>query len=443
MASERAEFRQRLLEFDTATGDIKTRHSLADSMAPQLDTLRRDGRGWRMDFMEPDTLTRKNIRFTSGAFDRFRGFLQGTGRQGFRVKGKKSSTNGLEKLRSFIGLYDLIAGLSPVGHHYKNPPSQNMTDTQQQIYTGRQTLFYTAVALQGIEIINLGRQGIKTIIPAIRSSLPPGQKPPKLPDISGSGKLPGGLKKVGRLGKKVGRFVPILGLAVPGASLTLTLIEYENEEDPEVKKLMESMVTFEWVDTYVSVISEFLGPVGAFIDGIMHYVRGIFQENYKRKLKKLAYKKLQDASGEAAKIFDLIHAQLDPKSFLANKQTLNALMSEDGKSLLPLNIRSINLENQTLTYGGVYSFRPTLIAGKKDDWKQKNCEKIPYVPKAPLRHCASHINRIEYSPNTFNPIDYGLATLCRDEPRLTGYQCSDGVFRNLGQMSDKKVILMP
>ncbi|WP_422414324.1 hypothetical protein, partial [Endozoicomonas sp. ALB122] len=327
VASERAEFRQRLLEFDTALGDIKARHSLADSMAPQLDTLRRDGRGWRMDFMEPDTLTRKNIRFTSGAFDRFRGFLQGTGRQGFRVKGKKSSTNGLEKLRSFIGLYDLIAGLSPVGHHYKNPPSQNMTDTQQQIYTGRQTLFYTAVALQGIEIINLGRQGIKTIIPAIRSSLPPGQKPPKLPDISGSGKLPGGLKKVGRLGKKVGRFVPILGLAVPGASLTLTLIEYENEEDPEVKKLMESMVTFEWVDTYVSVISEFLGPVGAFIDGIMHYVRGIFQENYKRKLKKLAYKKLQDASGEAAKIFDLIHAQLDPKSFLANKQTLNALMS--------------------------------------------------------------------------------------------------------------------
>ncbi|WP_422492103.1 hypothetical protein [Endozoicomonas sp. ALD068] len=443
VASERAEFRQRLLEFDTALGDIKARHSLADSMAPQLDTLRRDGRGWRMDFMEPDTLTRKNIRFTSGAFDRFRGFLQGTGRQGFRVKGKKSSTNGLEKLRSFIGLYDLIAGLSPVGHHYKNPPSQNMTDTQQQIYTGRQTLFYTAVALQGIEIINLGRQGIKTIIPAIRSSLPPGQKPPKLPDISGSGKLPGGLKKVGRLGKKVGRFVPILGLAVPGASLTLTLIEYENEEDPEVKKLMESMVTFEWVDTYVSVISEFLGPVGAFIDGIMHYVRGIFQENYKRKLKKLAYKKLQDASGEAAKIFDLIHAQLDPKSFLANKQTLNALMSEDGKSLLPLNIRSINLANQTLTYGGVYSFKPTLIAGKKDDWKQKNCEKIPYVPKAPLRHCASDINRIEYSPDTFNLIDDALATLCRTESRLTGYQCSDGVFRNLGQMSDKKVILMP
>ncbi len=443
VASERAEFRQRLLEFDTALGDIKARHSLADSMAPQLDTLRRDGRGWRMDFMEPDTLIRKNIRFTSGAFDRFRGFLQGTGRQGFRVKGKKSSTNGLEKLRSFIGLYDLIAGLSPVGHHYKNPPSQNMTDTQQQIYTGRQTLFYTAVALQGIEIINLGRQGIKTIIPAIRSSLPPGQKPPKLPDISGSGKLPGGLKKVGRLGKKVGRFVPILGLAVPGASLTLTLIEYENEEDPEVKKLMESMVTFEWVDTYVSVISEFLGPVGAFIDGIMHYVRGIFQENYKRKLKKLAYKKLQDASGEAAKIFDLIHAQLDPKSFLANKQTLNALMSGDGKSLLPLNIRSINLANQTLTYGGVYSFKPTLIAGKKDDWKQKNCEKIPYVPKAPLRHCASDINRIEYSPDTFNLIDDALATLCRTESRLTGYQCSDGVFRNLGQMSDKKVILMP
>ncbi len=443
VASERAEFRQRLLEFDTALGDIKARHSLADSMAPQLDTLRRDGRGWRMDFMEPDTLTRKNIRFTSGAFDRFRGFLQGTGRQGFRVKGKKSSTNGLEKLRSFIGLYDLIAGLSPVGHHYKNPPSQNMTDTQQQIYTGRQTLFYTAVALQGIEIINLGRQGIKTIIPAIRSSLPPGQKPPKLPDISGSGKLPGGLKKVGRLGKKVGRFVPILGLAVPGASLTLTLIEYENEEDPEVKKLMESMVTFEWVDTYVSVISEFLGPVGAFIDGIMHYVRGIFQENYKKKLEKLAYKKLQDASGEAAKIFDLIHAQLDPKSFLANKQTLNALMSGDGKSLLPLNIRSINLVRQTLTYGGVYSFKPTLIAGKKDDWKQKNCEKIPYVPKAPLRHCASDINRIEYSPDTFNLIDDALATLCRTESRLTGYQCSDGVFRNLGQMSDKKVILMP
>ncbi|WP_448216624.1 hypothetical protein [Endozoicomonas sp. 2B-B] len=443
VASERAEFRQRLLEFDTALGDIKARHSLADSMVPQLDTLRRDGRGWRMDFMEPDTLTRKNIRFTSGAFDRFRSFLQGTGRQGFRVKGKKSSTNGLEKLRSFIGLYDLIAGLSPVGHHYKNPPSQNMTDTQQQIYTGRQTLFYTAVALQGIEIINLGRQGIKTIIPAIRSSLPPGQKPPKLPDIPGSGKLPGGLKKVGRLGKKVGRFVPILGLAVPGASLTLTLIEYENEEDPEVKKLMESMVTFEWVDTYVSVISEFLGPVGAFIDGIMHYVRGIFQENYKRKLEKLAYKKLQDASGEAAKIFDLIHAQLDPKSFLANKQTLNALMSGDGKSLLTLNIRSINLVNQTLTYGGVYSFKPTLIAGKKDNWKQKNCEKIPYVPKAPLRHCASDINRIEYSPDTFNLIDDALATLCRTESRLTGYQCSDGVFRNLGQMSDKKVIFMP
>ncbi|WOG29827.1 hypothetical protein [Endozoicomonas sp. 8E] len=443
VASERAEFRQRLLEFDTALGDIKARHSLPDSMIPQLDTLRRDGRGWRMDFMEPDTLARKNIRFTSSAFDRFRGFLQGTGRQGFRVKGKKSSTGGLEKLRSFIGLYDLIAGLAPVGHHYSQSPSRNMTDTQRQIYIGRQTLFYTAVALQGMEIINLGRHGIKTIIPAIQSSFPPGQTPPKLPDIPGSGKLPGGLKTVGRLGKKVGRFVPILGLAVPGASLTLTLIEYENEKDPEVKKLMESRVTFEWVDTCVSIISEFLGPVGAFVDGIMHYVRGIFEEKYKGKLEKLAYKKLRDASGKAAKIFDLIHAQLDPKSFLANNQTLNALMSGDGKSLLTLNIQSINLANQTLTYGGGYSFRTTFVAGKKDDWTQKRCKKIPHVPKAPLRHCASDINRIEYSPDTFNLIGDALATLCRTESRLTGYQCSDGVFHNLGQMSDKRVIFMP
>ncbi|WOG29794.1 hypothetical protein [Endozoicomonas sp. 8E] len=448
VASERAEFRQRLLELDTALGDIKARHSLPDSMIPQLDTLRRDGRGWRMDFMEPDTLARKNIRFTSGAFDRFRGFLQGTGRQGLPslVKGKRTANANMNRLASFIGLYDLIAGISPVGHHYSQPPSQNMTVTERQIYIGRKTFFYTSLALQLIDIANVGRHGIKAITPVILPSIPSGQKAPKLPKISVPGKLPVGLKKVGRLGKTAGRFVPFLLPSVQVGSLTLTIIEYENEEDPEVKKLMESRVIFESVDTAISIGLVLVNPVlGIVLGGIMHHIRTVFNLDYESRAEKLAFKKLRDASGKAAKIFDLIHAQLDPESFLtnnqANNQTLNALTNGDGKSLLALNIQSINLVNQTLTYGGGYSFQTTFVAGKKDDWKR--CKDEPYVEAGLIQDCATDINRIEYASGLFNLIDDALATLCRTESRLTGYQCSNGVFHNLRQMTGKKNIFMP
>ncbi|WP_252178761.1 hypothetical protein [Endozoicomonas sp. 4G] len=447
VASERAEFRQRLLEFDTALRDIKARHSLADSMVPQLDTLRRDGRGWRMDFVEPDTLARKNIRFTSGAFDRFRGFLQGTSRQGLPslAKGKRTAAGNMDRLSSFIGLFDLIAGISPVGHHYNHPP-RNMTDTERQIYIGRQTFFYTSLALQLIDIINVGRHGVKVIIPAIMPSMHFGQKAPKLPNIPGSGKFPVGLKKIGKLGKSAGRFVPFLLPGVQAGSLTLTIIEYENEKDPEVKKLMESRVIFESVDTGISFLAVFANPVvGIMLGGLMHHIRVVFNLHYESEARKLAYKKLGDASVKAAKIFDLIHAQLDPGSFLANNhannQTLNALTSGDGKSLLALNIQSINLVNQTLTYGPGYSFQTTFVAGKKDDWER--CEDDQYVRGDPIEDCASDINRIEYSTVLFNMVDDALATLCRTESRLTGYQCSSGVFHNLGQMTDKKIILMP
>ncbi|WP_252178763.1 hypothetical protein [Endozoicomonas sp. 4G] len=451
VASERAEFRQRLLEFDTALRDIKARHSLADNMVPQLDTLRRDGRGWRMDFVEPDTLARKNIRFTSGAFDRFRGFLQGTSRQGLPslAKGKRTAAGNMDRLSSFIGLFDLIAGISPVGHHYNHPP-RNMTDTERQIYIGRQTFFYTSLALQLIDIINVGRHGVKVIIPAIMPSMHFGQKAPKLPNIPGSGKFPVGLKKIGKLGKSAGRFVPFLLPGVQAGSLTLTIIEYENEKDPEVKKLMESRVIFESVDTGISILAVFANPVvGIMLGGLMHHIRVVFNLHYESEARKLAYKKLGDASVKAAKIFDLIHAQLDPGSFLANNQannhannqTLNALTSGDGKSLLALNIQSINLVNQTLTYGPGYSFQTTFVAGKKDDWER--CEDDQYVRGDPIEDCASDINRIEYSTVLFNMVDDALATLCRRESRLTGYQCSSGVFHNLGQMTDKKIILMP
>ncbi|WOG29800.1 hypothetical protein [Endozoicomonas sp. 8E] len=448
VASERAEFRQRLLELDTALGDIKARHSLPDSMIPQLDTLRRDGRGWRIDFLEPDTLVRKNIRFTSGAFDRFRGFLQGTGRQGLPslVKGKRTANANMNRLASFIGLYDLIAGISPVGHHYSQPPSQNMTVTERQIYIGRKTFFYTSLALQLIDIANVGRHGIKAITPVIVPSIPSGQKAPKLPKISVPGKLPVGLKKVGRLGKTAGRFVPFLLPSVQVGSLTLTIIEYENEEDPEVKKLMESRVIFESVDTAISIGLVLVNPVlGIVLGGIMHHIRTLFNLDYKSRAEKLAFKKLRDASGKAAKIFDLIHAQLDPESFLANNQannqTLNALTSGDGKSLLALNIQSINLMNQTLTYGGGYSYQTTFVAGKKDDWKR--CKDEPYVEAGLIQDCATDINRIEYASGLFNLIDNALATLCRTESRLTGYQCSNGVFHNLRQMTGKNNIFMP
>ncbi|WOG29801.1 hypothetical protein [Endozoicomonas sp. 8E] len=448
VASERAEFRQRLLELDTALGDIKARHSLPDSMIPQLDTLRRDGRGWRIDFLEPDTLVRKNIRFTSGAFDRFRGFLQGTGRQGLPslVKGKRTANANMNRLASFIGLYDLLAGISPVGHHYSQPPSQNMTVTERQIYIGRKTFFYTSLALQLIDIANVGRHGIKAITPVILPSIPSGQKAPKLPKISVPGKLPVGLKKVGRLGKTAGRFVPFLLPSVQVGSLTLTIIEYENEEDPEVKKLMESRVIFESVDTAISIGLVLVNPVlGIVLGGIMHHIRTLFNLDYESRAEKLAFKKLRDASGKAAKIFDLIHAQLDPESFLANNQannqTLNALTSGDGKSLLALNIQSINLVNQTLTYGGGYSFQTTFVAGKKDDWKR--CKDEPYVEAGLIQDCATDINRIEYASGLFNLIDDALATLCRTESRLTGYQCSNGVFHNLRQMTGKINIFMP
>ncbi|WOG29826.1 hypothetical protein [Endozoicomonas sp. 8E] len=448
VASERAEFRQRLLELDTALGDIKARHSLPDSMIPQLDTLRRDGRGWRMDFLEPDTLVRKNIRFTSGAFDRFRGFLQGTGRQGLPslVKGKRTANANMNRLASFIGLYDLLAGISPVGHHYSQPPSGNMTVTERQIYIGRKTFFYTSLALQLIDIANVGRHGIKAITPVIVPSIPSGQKAPKLPKISVPGKLPVGLKKVGRLGKTAGRFVPFLLPSVQVGSLTLTIIEYENEEDPEVKKLMESRVIFESVDTAISIGLVLVNPVlGIVLGGIMHHIRTLFNLDYKSRAEKLAFKKLRDASGKAAKIFDLIHAQLDPESFLANNQannqTLNALTSGDGKSLLALNIQSINLMNQTLTYGGGYSYQTTFVAGKKDDWKR--CKDEPYVEAGLVQDCATDINRIEYASGLFNLIDDALATLCRTESRLTGYQCSNGVFHNLRQMTGKNNIFMP
>ncbi len=336
VASERGEFRQRLLEFDTALRDVKAGHSLPDSMVPRLDTLHRRGRGWRMDFLEPDTQARKNIRFTSGAFERFRSFLQGPDHQGFRVKGKKTSAGGL---------------------------------------------------------------------------------------------------------KKAGRFMPLLGSGVPLASLNLTVNEYEKEQDPEVNKLMKSRVIFESVDTANSTTSEFTGRYGVFIDSFMHHVREVFNGYYKEQLEELASKGLRDAPTKTTQIFDLIHAQLDPESFLANNQTLNALMSGDGKNLLTLNIQSINLAKQTLTYGGGYSFQTTLIAGKKDDWKPCKDESVILNYFKP--YCASDINRIEYSPDTFNLINDALTTLCRTESRLTGYQCSDGVFHNLRQMTGKMIILMP
>ncbi|WOG29809.1 hypothetical protein [Endozoicomonas sp. 8E] len=441
VASKRSEFRQRLLEFGSALSDIKARHSLPDSMVPQLDTLRRDVRGWRMDFMEPDTLARKNIRFTSGALGRFRGFLQKEGRQGMLVKGKKTSTGSLERLRSFIGLYDLMTGIAPIGHHYKNSSPGNMTDTQQQIYIGRQTVFYTAMALQGIEMIDLGRRGIKVIAPAVLPSLPSNKAAPKLPANSGS-KLPGGLKKAKGAGKKAARFIPLAGFGVQATSLTLTVIEYETEEDPEVKELLKSRVIFESVDAAVSIISDFAGPFGFMIDGIMHFVRNIFDSHYQRKLNRLNYKKLREVSGKAAQVFDPMHAQLDPGSFLASNQTLNALISGDDKNPLILNIKSINLVNQTLTYGGGYSNRTTFVARSNKDWDSKKCKNVP--PMVKITHkCATEVNRIDYSSVPFNLIDDALATLCKKESRLTGYQCENGVFHNLGQMTDKLIILMP
>ncbi|WOG29798.1 hypothetical protein [Endozoicomonas sp. 8E] len=442
VASERSEFRQRLLEFDTALRDIKARHSLPDSMIPQLDTLRRDGRGWRIDFLEPDTLARKNIQFTSGAFDRFRGFLKGMGHPTpSRLKGKKAADGSWSKLRSCRDLFDLITGIAPAGFHYKNPPSQNMTDTERQIYTGRQVVFFAAVALQGIEIIDLGRQGLKLFTPNFKQPFSTHRTAPKLPGTE-LNKPVSGLKKAGRLGKKAARFLPFLGSSVPAASLTLTVIDYENEKDPEVKELKKSMVIFESVDLGISIASDFLGPLGLTVDVLMQYVRAIFAEDYKEKLAKLAYKKLRDASGKAAHIFNPIHAQLDPKSFLANNQTLNALISGDGKNLLTLNIQSINLVNQTLTYGGVYTHGITFVAKDNGDWNWKKCKEKVDVPHNTLE-CPTYTNRLDRSPAPFNLINDALKTLCRKESRLIPYQCSNGVFHNLGQMSDKKIILMP
>ncbi|WP_257254660.1 hypothetical protein, partial [Endozoicomonas sp. SESOKO3] len=441
VARERSEFRQRLLDFDTTLKGLKTRHSLPDNILPMLDTLRRDGQGWRMDFMEPDTLARKNIHFTSAAFKRFQGFLQNAGRPSpSQVKGKKTATGGLERLRSFIGLHDLIAGIAPVGHHYKNTPTQNMTDTERQIHIGRQTLFYAAVTLEGADLTSLGVKGLKLFTPTFKQPFSSSQTAPKLPGTH-SGKLSGGLKRAKVLGKKAGHFLPVLGLGVSAGSLTLTVMEYEKEKDPEVKKLMESRVIFESVDTAVSILSDLAGPAGFIIDGIMHFVRGIFNRHYQRKLNKLIYKKLRDASGKAVHIFNPIHAQLDPTSFLAKNQTLNALMSGDGKNLLTLNIKSIDLVNRTLTFGGGFSFSQTFIAGKKNDWAK--CKDTTYVKNGPVHECASDINRLEYSKVPFNLIEDALKTLCRTESRLIGYQCRNGVFHNLDQMADKKMILMP
>ncbi|WOG29793.1 hypothetical protein [Endozoicomonas sp. 8E] len=442
VASERSEFRQRLLEFDTALRDIKARHSLPDSMIPQLDTLRRDGRGWRIDFLEPDTLARKNIQFTSGAFDRFRGFLKGMGHPTpSRLKGKKAADGSWSKLRSCRDLFDLITGIAPAGFHYKNPPSQNMTDTERQIYTGRQVVFFAAVTLQGIEIIDLGRQGLKLFTPNFKQPFSTHRTAPKLPGTE-LNKPVSGLKKAGRLGKKAARFLPFLGSSVPAASLTLTVIDYENEKDPEVKELKKSMVIFESVDLGISIASDFLGPLGLTVDGLMHFVRAIFVEDYKEKLATLAYKKLREASGKAAHIFNPIHAQLDPKRFLANNQTLNALISGDGKNLLNLNIQSINLVNKTLTYGGVYTHGITFVAKDNGDWNWKKCKEKVDVPHNTLE-CPTYTNRLDRSPAPFNLINDALKTLCRKESRLIPYQCSNGVFHNLGQMSDKKIILMP
>ncbi|WP_257276440.1 hypothetical protein, partial [Endozoicomonas sp. SESOKO4] len=445
VARERNEFRQRLLEFDTALEGIKTRHSLSDNMIPLLDTLRRNRQGWRMDFMEPDTLTRKNIRFTSGAFDRFQGFLKGTGRPvlSSTVKGKKAPVDGMDIASSFLDLYDLIAGIAPVGHHHKQPPPRNMTDTERQIHIGRKTLYYSALALQGLDLADLGRQVIMMDTPTSRQPFSSRQTAPKLPSKIGSGQLPKGVKVAKGLGKagKAGLALSAVSFGVQAGSLTLTVIEYENEEDPDVKKLLESRVIFESVDTAVSGLSMVLGPIGYFISGLMHFVRGVFEQYYKKKVEKLVYKKLQDASGEAARFFDPIHDQLDPGKFLTNNnQTLNALMSEDG-NLLTLNIKSIDLVNKTLTFGGGYSFQPFLIAGKKGDWDY--CKDKKYVPNGPIEKCASDINQIHYYQKPFNLIKNALRTLCRTESRLTRYQCSDGKFHLPEQMIDKKMILMP
>ena len=426
IAATRSELRQRLLEFDMAFMAIRDKHNLADDVVPVLDSLTREGDGWRMDFMQPDSGTKTSIAFESGAFHRFKTFISDVQNGGTQRSGKSRQTGGMDAAQTFADLPDMIEGFVTLGSkQHKRARPAGMTDAQYRTYLGRQYLFYIAMAVQGAELVDLGAKGVKLLIPSFKK-LAPGLGQTGLPSsLSSIRKLSKAFKAVG----KSARFIPILGFSTQLANLSLTIDAYLSEKDPDVKKLLEAQLIFDSIDTAVSGLSEFAGPAAYPIDFVMYLARDIFDSIYGEKFKQLRFEKVRDASKAAAKTFNSLYAALDPDNFIAKRaNSINFLVDGSGKNRLPMNVKEVNLVDSTFRFGAVYSYKQTYIPGPHE-WKY--CTRQQYHGKNHSgKWCREYDNKIEYS-DQFDMVSNALKTLCKTENRLRTYQCADGVFKNV------------
>ena len=424
IAATRSELRQRLLEFDMAFMAIRDKHNLADDVVPVLDSLTREGDGWRMDFMQPDSGTKTSIAFESGAFHRFKTFISDVQNGGTQRSGKSRQTGGMDAAQTFADLPDMIEGFVTLGSkQHKRARPAGMTDAQYRTYLGRQYLFYIAMAVQGAELVDLGAKGVKLLIPSFKK-LAPGLGQTGLPSsLSSIRKLSKAFKAVG----KSARFIPILGFSTQLANLSLTIDAYLSEKDPDVKKLLEAQLIFDSIDTAVSGLSEFAGPAAYPIDFVMYLARDIFDSIYGEKFKQLRFEKVRDASKAAAKTFNSLYAALDPDNFIAKRaNSINFLVDGSGKNRLPINVKEVNLVDSTFRFGAVYSYKQTYIPGPHE-WKY--CTRQQYHGRNHSgKWCREYDNKIEYS-DQFDMVSNALKTLCKTENRLRTYQCADGVFK--------------
>ena len=370
---KRAEFRQRLLAYDAALHALKTRHGLPDDVVPLLDTLSQDGNGWRMDFMTPSDRAKTNLPVNPEAFNRLRRFLQeaGKGQQpSSRTSGSGSSDHHSRGVGAFLGFYSTMAGINGFGRHMKEALPDSATDTQRAIFTGRQVVFYLSLTLQGMEMSDLSRQGFKLVfsrkpgaLGIVGKNSKLGSQLVKLRKIGALGKT---AKLATKLGKKASRFVPVAGFFAQGASLTMTAIEYESEDDPAIKALLEKQLIFEAVDMGVSLVSDLTGPYGLVLDGIMLVAGDIFDLALQTETKEIIFDKTLAASKKAAKTFDRLDAQLlNPSQLIVGRQ-LNLLAEKSSGKLLPLGYKTISLSNDTLTHDN-----GTLIPDDLHQWPKR------------------------------------------------------------------------
>ncbi|UYM14605.1 hypothetical protein [Endozoicomonas euniceicola] len=446
IANTRSDFKQRLLELDTAFEMIRQDNALADNVLPVFDSLEKEGDGWRMDVLQPDTGVKTPVTFTSGALDRFKTFIQrvqSNNAKNNNAKNKATAANAFGASQSMMDVGDMVTELVNTGKWVKHSKPEYMTDSQYRVYLGQQYLGVIALALQTGEVVDLGIKGIKFSAPGIKPVILPKKALQQFKGLTKQLKNQSAIKKLGKIvntGSKSGRFIPGLGSGLQSANLGLTIAEYHETDDPEMKALLESKVIFESVDTAVSYLSEVAGPLGLIIDALMLFARSIFEAWFEEEVRELYFNKLIDVTKEIAKNFDSLHKYLDPKEFILDGKYLNFLKAGKTNKLLPFNVREINLVDNTVRYGAVKTRAQTHVAGKESG--HKVCENHPFLDKSgsTTPYCAKDINYIRYS-EPFNMIRNALHTLCNTDTRLTGYNCADGIYKNINLSRHKNILM--